>query len=96
MPRLRCSQPALTDVAHLHQFLAPKSRDAAKRAVKAIRQRIKALSKHPEIGRLVEEMPPEFREWVIEFGHGAYVALYHYDGNEVVILAIRHGREAGY
>lgn len=96
MPRLKWSQPALLDVARLHHFLALKSRDAAKRAIKAIRQGVKALGKHPEIGRPVEEMAPEFREWVIEFGSGAYVALYHYDGKEVVILAVRHGREAGY
>jgi plasmid stabilization system protein ParE len=96
MPRLKWSQPALLDVARLYDFLAPKSSDAAGRAVKAIRQGVKALSKHPEIGRPVEEMLPEFREWVIEFGRGAYVALYHYDGKEVVILAVRHGREAGY
>jgi plasmid stabilization system protein ParE len=96
MPRLKWSQPALRDVARLHDFLVPKNRAAAKRAIKAIRQGIKALGKHPEIGRPVEEMPPEFREWVIEFGQGAYVALYHYDGKEVVILAVRHGREAGY
>jgi plasmid stabilization system protein ParE len=96
MPRLKWSQPALLDVARLHDFLAPKSRDAAKRAVKAIRQGVKALSKHPQMGRPVDELPPEFREWVIEFGGGAYVALYHVDGKEVVILAVRHGREAGY
>jgi plasmid stabilization system protein ParE len=96
MPRLRWSHSTLLDVARLHDFLAPKSRDAAKRALKLIRQGVKALGKHPEIGRPVEEMPSEFREWVIEFGHGAYVALYHYAGKQVVILAIRHGREAGY
>jgi plasmid stabilization system protein ParE len=94
MPRLKWTQPALLDVRRLHDFLAPKNRAAAKRAVKAIRQGIKALGKHPEIGRPVEDMPTEFREWVIEFGHGAYVALYHYDGKEVVVLAVRHGREA--
>jgi plasmid stabilization system protein ParE len=96
MPRLIWSQPALLDVARLHNFLVPKSQDAAKRAVKAIRQGMKTLARHPEIGRLVEEMMPEFRELVIQFGHGAYVALYHYDGRQVVILAVRHGREAGY
>lgn len=96
MPRLKWSHAAVFDVARLHAFLASKSRDAAKRAIKAIRQGVKALSKHPEIGRPVEEMPLEFREWVIDFGHGAYVALYHYDGKEIVILAVRHGREAGY
>ena len=96
MPPLKWSQHALLDVARLHAFLAPKSRNAAQRAVKAIRLGVKALRKHPEIGRPVEEMPLEFREWVIEFGSGAYVALYHYDGKQIVILAIRHGREAGY
>jgi plasmid stabilization system protein ParE len=96
MPRLKWSQPALRDVARPHNFLAPKSRDAAKRAVKAIRQGVKMLGKHPEMGRPVEEMPLEFREWVIEFGHGAYIALYHFDGKEIIILAVRHGREAGY
>ena len=73
-----------------------ESRDAAKRAVKAIRQGLKQLGKHPEMGRPVDELPTEFREWVIEFGSGAYVALYRYDGKEIVILAVRHGREAGY
>jgi plasmid stabilization system protein ParE len=96
MPPLKWSQPALRDVTRLHAFLAPKSRDAAKRAVQAIRQGVQLLSTHPEIGRPVEELPPEFREWVIEFGSGAYIAMYHLDGKEVVILAVRHGREAGY
>ena len=96
MPRLKWSQPALLDVARLYNFLEPKSRDAAKRAVRAIRQGVKALGKHPQMGRPVEEMPPEFREWVIEFGRGAYIALYHFDQREIIILAVRHGREAGY
>jgi plasmid stabilization system protein ParE len=96
MPPLIWSQPALQDVARLHSFLASKSREAAQRAVKAIRQSVKALSKHPESGRPVDELPPEFREWIIEFGHGAYIALYRYDGKQVVILAIRHSREGGY
>jgi plasmid stabilization system protein ParE len=96
MPRLSWSQPALSDVARLHAFLAPKSRDAAKRAIKAIRRGVKALAKHPEIGRPVDELPAEFREWMIEFGNGAYVVLYYYDGKQVVMLAVRHGREAGY
>ena len=75
---------------------APKSGDAAHRAIATSRQGVKVLAAHPEIGRPIEEMPPEFREWVIEFGQGAYVALYHFDGKQVVILAVRHGREAGY
>jgi plasmid stabilization system protein ParE len=72
------------------------SKEAAKRAGKAIRQGVKLLGKHPEMGRPVDELPTEFREWVIEFGNGAYIVMYRYDGKEVVILAVRHGREAGY
>lgn len=93
---LRWSEAALRDVALLHRFLAAKSPAAARRAIIVIRAGVKVLATHPRVGRLVDEMAPEFREWVIEFGHGAYVALYHYDGQEVVILAVRHGREAGY
>ena len=96
MPRLRWSHAALLDVARLHDFLVSKSRDAARRSIQTIRQGVQALGKHPEIGRPVDELPPEFREWTIEFGQGAYVVLYRYDGKQVVILAVRHGCEAGY
>jgi len=95
MPRLKWSPPALNDISRLYYFLASKSPDAAKRAVKTIRQGVKTLSTNPEIGRPVEDLLPEFREWIIEFGQGAYIALYHYDGKQVVILAVRHGRELG-
>ncbi len=40
--------------------LHANSKDAARR-VKAIREGVKALGKHPGIGRPVEEMLPEFR-----------------------------------
>jgi plasmid stabilization system protein ParE len=96
MPRLIWSQAALTDLRHLYDFLASKSEDAAGRAIRTIRYGVKALNQHPEIGRPIEDMLPQFREWVIEFGQGAYVARYHYDGKQVVILAVRHGREDGF
>ncbi len=96
MPRLKWSEAALHDLVRLHDFLSSQSPEAAQRAIQAIRQGVKALAKHPRIGRTVEEMLPEFREWIVEFGHGAYVVLYHFDGKEAVILAVRHGREAGY
>lgn len=96
MPRLIWSPQALGDVARLHAFLAPKSREAARRAAATIRRGVRLLAEHPEAGRPVDDMPGEFREWLIDFGAGGYVVLYRYDGGGVVILAVRHGREAGY
>ncbi|HEX9198221.1 MAG TPA: type II toxin-antitoxin system RelE/ParE family toxin [Acidobacteriaceae bacterium] len=96
MPRLSWSPRALRDLHRLHDFLAPKSQEVAGRAVLSIRNGIRMLAKHPEIGRPIDGMLPEFRELVIEFGHGGYVARYHFDGRRTVVLAIRHGREAGY
>jgi plasmid stabilization system protein ParE len=96
VPRLIWTPPALRDLVRLHGFLAPKNRNAARRAVRAIRQGVRLVATHPEIGRPVEEMPSEFREWFVPFGDSGYVTLYRYDCDVVAILAVRHGKEAGY
>lgn len=96
MPDLIWTPAALGDVQRIYRFLAANNSDAARRAVKTIRQGVKVLALHPEIGRPAEEMESEYREWVIDFGDSGYVALYHYDGNSAVILAVRHQKEVGY
>jgi plasmid stabilization system protein ParE len=79
MSHLRWSRAARLDVIRLYRFLVPKSHDAAVRAVQEIHRGVSVLGRRPAIGRPAEEMPPEFREWLIEFGHGAYVVLYRFD-----------------
>lgn len=96
MPRLIWSPYALDDVQQMYRFLAVKNLDAARRPVTAIRAGVKILQRHPEIGRPVEEMEPEFREWLISFGDSGYVVLFHYDGHKALIVASRHPKEAGY
>ena len=96
MPRLIWSSQALLDVQRLYRFLAPKNLDAAKRAVKTIRQGVAVLAQQPRIGRPVEDMPVEFREWIIDFGDSGYVARFRIDPDVVVILAVRHQKEVGY
>lgn len=96
MSRLIWSQPALLDVQRLYRFLAPKNLDAAKRAVKAIRQGVKVLGQQPGVGRPIEDMPDEFREWIIDLGDSGYVARYRIDIDAVTILAVRHQKEVGY
>ena len=48
------------------------------------------------MGRPIDDMPEAFREWVIDFGDSGYLVRYHLGVDEVVILAVRHQREAGY
>jgi plasmid stabilization system protein ParE len=96
MPQLIWSPQALLDVQRLYRFLAPKNQEAAKRAVAVIRQSVKVLSMQPGMGRPVEGMDDEFRDWIIDFGDSGYVARYRPDTEKVIILAVRHQKEAGF
>ena len=96
MPRLIWSPSALLDVQCLYRFLAPKNADAASRAVKAIREGVKTMALQPGMGRPAQDMEPEYREWLIDFGQSGYVALYHFDGQTAVIVAVRHQKELNY
>ena len=96
MPRLIWSESALRDVQRLYRFLADNNSEAAKRAVKAIRASVRIITQHPEIGRPAEGMEPEYREWVADFGDSGYTALYRYEGETALIVAVRHQKEVGY
>lgn len=96
MPQLIWSEPALQDVQRLYRFLAPKSPDAARRAVKALRQGVSILRQQPSLGRTIDDMPEEFREWLIDFGDSGYVLRYRLMSDAVVVLAVRHQREVGF
>jgi len=96
MPHLIWAPAALLDIQRLYRFLAEKNIDAAKNAVKAIRGSVKVLATQPEVGRPADDMEPEYREWIIDFGASGYIVLYHYQGQTAVIVAVRHQKEAGY
>ena len=96
MSRLIWSRQALLDVQRLYRFLASKNIAAAKRAVSAVRQGVSVLGHQSSIGRPIDDMPDEFREWVIDFGDSGYVARYRISSDGVTILAVRHQREVGF
>ncbi len=54
------------------------------------------MAQQPGIGRPIEVMDPEFREWIIDFGDSGYIARYRIDADAVTILAVRHQKEVGY
>lgn len=55
----------------------------------------KALGRYPEIGRPVEELPPEFAEWRLNLRKNP-AGCYAYEDKQGVIASIRRGREGGY
>ncbi len=96
MPRLRWTPRALRDVQRCYRVLAAKNPAAASRAVRAIREGMRIVAVEPGAGRPVAEMEVDWREWPIGFGDSGYVVLYRLSGDDVVVLAVRHQREAGY
>ena len=96
MPQLIWTPEALADVQRLYRFLTEKNPDVARRAAGAIRDGMQIIADHPDAGRPVDDMDPEFREWPISFGASGYVALYRLDQDVVLVVAVRHQKEVGY
>jgi len=97
MPQVRFAPQALRDLERLREFLRPKSPDAAKRAAAAIKKAVQAFGQQPQIGRPADNLEPEYRELLIDFGDSGYIALYLYDGGDfVTVLTIRHQKKVGY
>lgn len=96
MPRVIFAVAAIRDLDRLRTFLRPKSPAAARRAGEAIVKGVRILGEQPRMGRMIDDLPGEFREWPIEFGDYGYVVRYRIDGDLVTILAVRHFREAGF
>jgi plasmid stabilization system protein ParE len=96
MPQVRFASGAVRDLQRLREFLRLKNPIAAQRAGQTIIKAVQVLGLQPHIGRPIEDMPDEFREWVIDFGDSGYVARYHLDVDAVTILAVRHQKEVGF
>lgn len=95
MARVIYSKTALADLERLTDFLIESDPAAAEATVGLIAEAVGVLANHPLIGRPVES---DLRELVISRGHSGYVALYSHEAvhDAVLILAVRHQREAGY
>ena len=89
------SRHAFADLERLADFLIKDAPQAAVTAIDLIRDGIEILARHPFVGRPREE---GLRELLISYGKSGYVALYSYEQRQdvVLVLAIRHQREAGY
>lgn len=95
MATLSFSSRAVADLERLTDFLMESDPVAASDTVALISEAIDLLARHPYIGRSVRE---SLRELVISRGKTGCVALYSVERvfDVMLILAIRHQREAGY
>lgn len=95
MARLIYTANALADLERLTDFLLESDPTAALHTIELIEEAVGILQRHPCVGRLVDQT---LRELVISRGRSGYVALYSYEELEdcVLVLAVRHQREAGY
>jgi plasmid stabilization system protein ParE len=86
---------ALADLERIFEFLATDNPPVALATVQAIRTGVEVLASHPFIGRPAARGR---RELILSRGKSGYVALYRYAPglDKVLVLAIRHQREAGY
>lgn len=96
MSKLIWSPEALIDVQRVYRFLASKNMASAKRAIKAIREGVSVLAQKPNIGRPIENMEEEFRDWIIDFGDSGYVVRYRLNFDTIIILTLRHQKEVGF
>jgi plasmid stabilization system protein ParE len=96
MPQVIYAPGAIRDLQRLRAFLRPKNPIAAERAAATISKAIQTLGQHPQMGRPAENMEPQYRELLIDFGDSGYVTRYRFDGEVVTILAMRHQKEVGY
>ncbi len=76
----------------MQAFIAAKNPGAGRRAAATIRKGVTLLMRHPEVGRISQSPFRNVRELVVGFGSSAYVVSCRFDGTEVVIMEVRHGR----
>lgn len=95
MARISYASRAVSELERISDFLSDKGLETQLEALDLIDEAITILSRHPLIGRKAEHA---MRELLISQGRTGYVALYSYEihSDAVLILAVRHQREAGF
>jgi plasmid stabilization system protein ParE len=97
MPEVRLTEHARAQIERLRKFYDDKDEQIGVRVVLTILEAFRPLAQFPAIGRPARDHR-DLREISIRFGSTGYVALYRHDhqADAVVILSIRHQKEAGY
>jgi toxin ParE1/3/4 len=90
--KLEWSDDAFADLDRFAEFLHEKYPALAKRVAKEIKSKAQLLAEHPRSGRPLAGRE-EYRQIVLQILNAPYVFQYRYDGEQLVILRVFHGRE---
>jgi len=82
---------ARADIQRLFDILADVNPTAAAKAIRLIRTGADRLHDHPRLGRPMQDGLR--RELYLPFAGGVYILRYRLEGDTVVIIRVRHGRE---
>lgn len=95
MARVEVTERALRDLERLFDFIAEEDPVRARKQLVSVRRALELLADHPLLGREAEEGR---RELILSRGRFGYIAKYRWLPAEdvVLVLAVRHQREAGY
>jgi plasmid stabilization system protein ParE len=93
--RIEWLESAIIDLQRLKEFILPLNHEAAQRAFRTIRSAISPLEANPRIGKPVEDLPG-YHDIFIPFGSSGYVLRYLIQGDTIFIIAVKHGKEAGF
>jgi addiction module RelE/StbE family toxin len=93
--KISYSSQALADLERISDYLSGSGVSTQLAALDLIDEAVNVLARHPLISRVVEA---GLRELVISLGKTGYIALYSYEADQdaILVLAIRHQREAGF
>jgi len=87
---LKWTSKALSDLARLHDFMAPVNQPAAARTVQALAAAPSALLANPRIGERLDEFEPrEVRRILV----GHYEMRYELTETTIYVLRLWHTRE---
>ncbi len=87
---VKWTSKGLSDLARLHDFLAPVNKLAAARVVQSLTAAASKLPANPRIGRKLDQFEPrEVRRVFV----GAYEMRYEIAGRAIYVLRIWHTKE---
>ena len=85
--RVRYTETALVEVNDIFTYISERNEAAAKRVVARVEQTIQNLDDFPQIAQQADE--PGVRRMPI--GRYPFIVFYTVEGDEIVILHVRHG-----